>query len=39
MAMGEDYLLGERYLKNPEVVKKFIAGLPIIDIPARYVVK
>ena len=37
-AMAEDFLLGERYLKNPEMVKKFVACLPIADIPARYVV-
>ncbi len=37
-AMAEDFLLGERYLKSPEMVKKFIACLPITDIPARYVV-
>ena len=36
-AMAEDFLLGERYLKSPEMVKKFIACLPITDIPARYV--
>lgn len=37
-SMAEEFLLGERYLKSPEIVKKFVAGLPIIDIPARYVV-
>jgi hypothetical protein len=37
-AMAEEFLQGERYLKNPEVVKKFLACLPIADIPARYVV-
>jgi uncharacterized protein (DUF169 family) len=36
--MAEDFLWGERYLKNPEVVKQFIASLPIVDIPAQYVV-
>lgn len=37
-AMAEDFLLGERYLKTPDLVKHFIARLPIIDIPARYIV-
>jgi hypothetical protein len=37
-AMAEDFLWGERYIKSPELVKKFIALLPIMDIPARYVV-
>jgi uncharacterized protein (DUF169 family) len=36
-AMAEDFLLGERYLKSPEGARKFVAGLPIMDIPARYV--
>ncbi len=35
--MAEEFLQGERYLKGPEVVKMFIANLPITDIPARYV--
>jgi hypothetical protein len=29
---------GERYLKSPELVKRFIDKLPITDIPARYVI-
>ena len=37
-SMAEEFLQGERYLKNPEVVRKFLACLPIMDIPARYVV-
>lgn len=37
-AMAEDFLLGERYVKTPDLVKQFIARLPIIDIPARYLV-
>ena len=36
--MAEEFLTGERYLKNPDVVKGFLANLPIIDIPTRYVV-
>ncbi len=34
----EEYLHGERYLKNPETVRDFIDDLPIRDIPAKYVV-
>ena len=37
-AMAEDFLLGERYVKSPELVRKFVASLPVMDIPARYVV-
>ncbi len=37
-AMAEEFLQGERYLKSPELVKKFVAHLPIVDIPTRYVV-
>lgn len=37
-ARAEEFLNGERYLKDPQVVAKFVAGLPIIDIPTRYVV-
>jgi len=34
----EDFLYGERYFKSPQLVKKFVNSMPIIDIPARYVV-
>jgi uncharacterized protein (DUF169 family) len=34
----ENFLHGERYIKNPEGVRKFIETLPITDIPAPYVV-
>jgi uncharacterized protein (DUF169 family) len=37
-AMAADFLLGERYLKNPELARKFVTSLPIVDAPARYVV-
>jgi hypothetical protein len=37
-AMAEDFLEGERYLKNPDVVRRFLACLPLADVPARYVV-
>jgi uncharacterized protein (DUF169 family) len=29
---------GERYLKSPEVAKKFVDGLPMTDVPTEYVV-
>ena len=34
----EEYLQGERYLKNPEAVRDFIDDLPMRDIPSQYVV-
>lgn len=34
----DHFVHGERYLKSPELVKRFIGSLPITDIPARYVV-
>ncbi len=34
----DDFLKGERYLKGPEQVASFVKNLPIIDIPARYVI-
>ncbi|MDY6855180.1 MAG: DUF169 domain-containing protein [Thermodesulfobacteriota bacterium] len=34
----EHFLHGERYLKTPDRVRKFIEYLPITDIPAKYVV-
>jgi len=37
-AMADEFLKGERYLKDPEAVRKFVACLPVMDIPARYVV-
>jgi len=36
-AMAEDFLLGERYLKSPDIVRHFVAGLPMTDVPCRYV--
>jgi hypothetical protein len=36
--MTDDFLLGERYLKNPEATKRFLAALPLRDIPAQYVI-
>ncbi len=34
----EDFRDGEGYLKDPHLVERFIQDLPIMDIPARYVV-
>ena len=34
----DHFMHGERYMKSPEEVKRFIRGLPIVDIPASYVV-
>jgi len=34
----DDFLNGERYIKTPELVENFLSELPIIDIPAKYVV-
>ena len=34
----EEFLHGERYLKTPELARKFAQLLPIVRIPARYVV-
>jgi uncharacterized protein (DUF169 family) len=34
----EDFLKGERYAKSPEAVKKFADNLPVVEIPAKYVV-
>jgi uncharacterized protein (DUF169 family) len=37
-ASAERFLHGEGFVKTPELAKKFVAALPITDIPARYVV-
>jgi len=34
----ERFLHGEGYVKSPELARKFVASLPMVDIPARYVV-
>jgi uncharacterized protein (DUF169 family) len=36
--MYEELLHGEAYVKTPELVKRFVELLPIVDIPADYVV-
>lgn len=37
-SMAEDFLHGERYIKSPALTRNFIDCLPIVDIPAKYVV-
>ncbi|MDI6796604.1 MAG: DUF169 domain-containing protein [Desulfatibacillaceae bacterium] len=34
----DDFMLGERYLKSPQLVEKFIQNLPITDVPQKYAV-
>ena len=34
----DNFVCGERYIKTPERVHQFIENLPIIDIPAEYVI-
>jgi uncharacterized protein (DUF169 family) len=34
----DNFVHGERYFKTPEQVRRFIESLPIVDIPADYVV-
>jgi uncharacterized protein (DUF169 family) len=36
--MAEDFLLGERYVKDAAATKRFADALPMRDIPAEYVV-
>ncbi len=35
---AEHILLGEGYLKTPELAARFVAALPMTEVPARYVV-
>ena len=37
-SMGEDFLHGERYRRTPEIVRGFVQRLPIMQVPARYVI-
>lgn len=34
----EDYLQGEGYIHSPELVKEFVDSMPIMQIPAKYVI-
>jgi uncharacterized protein (DUF169 family) len=34
----EDFLHGEGFMKSPERVKEFVDGMPIMQVPARYVI-
>jgi uncharacterized protein (DUF169 family) len=38
VSLADDFLLGERYVKDPECTRSFVQSLPIRDIPAKYVV-
>jgi hypothetical protein len=35
---ADDFLRGERYLKDPACTKRFVSALPILEIPAKYVI-
>jgi uncharacterized protein (DUF169 family) len=34
----DNFLHGERYIKSPKLVEKFVKALPLTEIPAKYVV-
>lgn len=34
----DDFLHGERYLKSPELVRKFVESMPMMEIPSPYAV-
>jgi len=36
--MADDFLEGERYVKNPKSAQRFVKSLPMQDIPAKFVV-
>ena len=36
--MADDFLHGERYIKNPESTRRFVEALPMRDIPVGFVV-
>jgi uncharacterized protein (DUF169 family) len=36
--LHDDFVRGERYLKSPEAVRRFVQILPITDVPFEYVV-
>lgn len=36
--MADDFLNGERYVKDPECTRRFVESLPMRDIPAEYIV-
>ena len=36
--MADDFLKGERYVKNPEATRRFLGSLPMRDIASRFVV-
>jgi uncharacterized protein (DUF169 family) len=34
----ENFMYGERYVKSPELVKKYVKRLPLISLPTKYVI-
>ncbi len=34
----DDFLLGEKFMESPEQVRGFVEGMPIMQIPAKYVI-
>ena len=36
--MADDFIDGERYIKNPESAQRFVKNLPMQDIPAKFVI-
>jgi hypothetical protein len=36
--MADDFLKGERYVKSPEVSRRFVDSMPMRDVPAKFVV-
>ena len=37
-SFSDDFIDGERYLQNPDLVEEFVRHLPIVQIPKKYVV-
>jgi uncharacterized protein (DUF169 family) len=36
--LADDFLLGERYVRDPECTRRFVQALPMRDIPSKYIV-
>lgn len=34
----ENFMYGERYVKSPELVKKYVQSLPLVSLPTKYVI-
>ncbi len=37
-SFSDDFVEGERYVKDPELVEKFLSNLPMFEVPKRYVI-